>query len=119
MRFVALLASLSVLARPADHSQAGSHGAAPSPPSPRDSALHALNRLAYGPRPGEVDRVAALGVMTWIDRQLSPAKIDDHALAERERAFDILDYDRGDLAKMYLDAERERRERKRAGADSV
>src|SRR5713226_10062304 len=76
--------------------------------TPRDSALHALNRLAYGPRPGEVDRVAAAGVMQWIDRQLSPAKIDDHALAERERAFDILDYDRGDLAKMYLDAERER-----------
>jgi uncharacterized protein (DUF1800 family) len=88
--------------------------------TPRDSALHALNRLAYGPRPGEVDRVAAAGVMQWIDRQLSPAKIDDHALAERERAFDILDYDRGDLAKMYFDAERERRERKRAaGADSV
>src|SRR3989441_12871349 len=87
--------------------------------TPRDSALHALNRLAYGPRPGEVDRVAAAGVMQWIDRQLSPAKIEDHALAERERAFDILDYDRGDLAKMYLDAERERRERKRAGADSV
>src|SRR5439155_17399780 len=88
--------------------------------SPRDSALHALNRLAYGPRPGEVDRVAAAGVMQWIDRQLSPSKIDDHALAERERAFDILDYDRGDLAKLYLDAERERRERKRAaGADSA
>ena len=31
--------------------------------TPRDSALHALNRLAYGPRPGEVDRVAADGVM--------------------------------------------------------
>src|SRR5437660_560397 len=29
--------------------------------TPRDSALHALNRLAYGPRPGEVDRVAAAG----------------------------------------------------------
>src|SRR3989449_523858 len=88
--------------------------------TPRDSALHALNRLAYGPRPGEVDRVAAAGVMQWIDRQLSPSKIDDHALAERERAFDILDYDRGDLAKLYLDAERERRERKRAaGADSA
>src|SRR5690348_1848297 len=88
--------------------------------TPRDSALHALNRLAYGPRPGEVDSVAAAGVMRWIDRQLSPDKIADHTLAERERAFDILDYDRGDLAKMYLDEQRERRERKRAaGRDSV
>src|SRR2546426_4276159 len=66
--------------------------------TPRDSALHALNRLAYGPRPGEVDRVAAAGVMQWIDRQLSPDKIDDAALTERERQFKILEYDAGELA---------------------
>src|SRR2546422_5960690 len=53
--------------------------------SPRDSALHALNRLAYGPRPGEVDRIAAAGVLPWIDQQLAPGKIDDRLLAERER----------------------------------
>jgi len=86
----------------------------PSALSPRDSALHALNRLAYGPRPGEVDRVAAEGVMHWIDRQLTPGKIDDGALARRERDFRILDYDRGDLAGMYAEVQRERRERKLA-----
>src|SRR5256885_9118848 len=53
--------------------------------SPHDSALHVLNRLAYGPRPGEADRVAADGVLRWIDRQLSPGKIDDGPLAARER----------------------------------
>src|SRR2546425_2583659 len=79
--------------------------------TPRDSALHALNRLAYGPRPGEVDRVAAAGVMQWIDRQLSPDKIDDAALTERERQFKILEYDAGELAGMYVDARRERQER--------
>ena len=85
-------------------------------PTPRDSAFHALNRLAYGPRPGDVPRVAAEGVMRWIDRQLSPHGIDDHRLAERERRFQILGYDRGDLAAMYTAAERERRERKLAAA---
>src|SRR6184192_1936015 len=84
--------------------------------TPRDSALHALNRLAYGPRPGEVDRVAADGVMRWIDRQLSPGKIDDGPLAARERRFKILDYDAGELARVYVDAQRERREQKRAAA---
>src|SRR5207244_10967483 len=84
--------------------------------TPRDSALHALNRLAYGPRPGEVDRVAADGVMRWIDRQLSPGKIDDGPLAARERRFKILDYDSGELARIYLDAQRERRAQKRAAA---
>jgi uncharacterized protein (DUF1800 family) len=84
--------------------------------TPRDSAFHALNRLAYGPRPGDVPRVAAEGVMRWIDRQLSPARIDDDRLAQRERQFAILAYDRGDLAAMYTEAQRERRERKLAAA---
>ena len=93
--------------------------------TPRDSAFHALNRLAYGPRPGDVLRVAAGGVLRWIDRQLSPDGINDDRLAQQERQFAILAYDRGDLAAMYTEVRRERRERKRAagetaeGSDSV
>src|SRR5436309_1150001 len=82
----------------------------------QDSAFQALNRLAYGPRPGEVTRVAAAGVMHWIDRQLSPDRIDDDVLAQRERQFTLLDYDRGDLAAMYAEAQRERRDRKQSAA---
>src|SRR5437667_10337379 len=82
--------------------------------SPRDSAVHALNRLAYGPRPGDVDRVAQGGVMTWIQQQLAPERIDDARLAERERRFDLLSYRRDDLARLYLDAQRARRERQQA-----
>jgi uncharacterized protein (DUF1800 family) len=88
--------------------------------SPRDSALHALNRLAYGPRPGDVDRVAAMGTRKWIDQQLDPDHLDDRVLAERERAFTLLGLSRDDLARTYLDAQRARRERQRnAGADST
>src|SRR3989440_2550511 len=54
--------------------------------------------------------------MRWIDRQLSVDGIDDHGLAERERQFQVLEYDRGDLAAMYTAAQRERRERKLAAA---
>src|SRR5256712_4331104 len=78
--------------------------------TPQDSALHALNRLAYGPRPGDVPRVAAEGVMRWIDRQLSPDGIDDDRLAERERRFGIFRYDRRDLAALSTAAQQERRE---------
>src|SRR5689334_5886573 len=66
--------------------------------TPHDSALHALNRLAYGARPGEVARVASQGVMAWIDRQLAPERIADGVLAERERGLAILDYDPRDPA---------------------
>jgi uncharacterized protein (DUF1800 family) len=82
----------------------------------RDSALHTLNRLAYGPRPGEVDSVARFGVMRWIDQQLDPGRIDDKALERREHAFKILHYDREDLAQRYRDVQRERQRMQRERA---
>ena len=45
-----------------------------------EAVLHALNRLAYGPRPGDVERVKQLGLANWIDQQLNPNSIDDKAL---------------------------------------
>ncbi len=41
--------------------------------------LHALNRLAFGPRPGDVDAVRAMGVDRWIAMQLEPARVPDAA----------------------------------------
>ncbi|HUL03331.1 MAG TPA: DUF1800 domain-containing protein [Gemmatimonadales bacterium] len=82
------------------------------PFTPRDSALHALDRLAYGPRPGDLDRVVRLGVMRWIDQQLDPGTIDDRALRERVGQLDVLRYDRGDLAGIFVAAQEERRSRK-------
>ncbi len=46
-------------------------------------AMHALNRLAFGPRLGDVQRVTALGVDQWVEIQLHPEKIDDSALDAR------------------------------------
>ncbi len=37
-----------------------------------EAILHAMNRLAYGPRPGDVERVRQMGLAKWIDQQLSP-----------------------------------------------
>ena len=45
-----------------------------------EAILHALNRLAYGPRPGDVERVRQMGLEKWIDQQLHPESIDDAAL---------------------------------------
>ena len=49
----------------------------------RERAEHALNRLTFGARPGEVDRVLSLGVDQWIAQQMQPEKIDDRALDAR------------------------------------
>ena len=44
--------------------------------------LHVLNRLAFGPRPGDVDRVRSLGVEKWIRQQLQPQLIKEDALVD-------------------------------------
>ena len=84
--------------------------------TPRDSAFHALNRLAYGARPGEADSVAKVGVMRWIEQQLDADHIPDSRLAAREREFKMLDYDRADLAGRYRDAVQERQRLQREAA---
>src|SRR6202045_860984 len=48
-----------------------------------EAILHALNRLAYGPRPGDVERVRQMGLAKWIDQQLAPDSIDDKAVNAR------------------------------------
>lgn len=52
--------------------------------------LHALNRLAYGPRPGDVERIKNIGLAKWIDDQLNPASIDDSALDKRLAQYPTL-----------------------------
>ena len=41
--------------------------------------LHVLNRLGFGARPGDVERVKAMGIDAYITQQLWPEKIDDAA----------------------------------------
>ena len=53
-------------------------------------AIHALNRLTFGPRPGDVQLVMAMGVDRWIDLQLHPEKISDSMLESRLAAFRTL-----------------------------
>jgi uncharacterized protein (DUF1800 family) len=49
----------------------------------RKRAAHALNRLTFGPKPGDVERILAMGVDTWIGEQLQPGKLDDGVLEAR------------------------------------
>src|SRR5437016_3404782 len=64
-------------------------------------AVHALNRLALGPRPGDVQRVTAMGVDKWIELQLHPDKIDDGALQARLAPFRTLRMDTRELAENF------------------
>src|SRR5208282_4352377 len=43
-------------------------------------ALHALNRLTFGPRPGDLQKVMDTDVNDWIEQQLHPEEINDSVL---------------------------------------
>lgn len=58
--------------------------------SERQRAVQALNRLTFGARPGDVDRVISLGVNKWIDQQLHPESINDDTLDARLAPFRTL-----------------------------
>jgi uncharacterized protein (DUF1800 family) len=45
--------------------------------------LHALNRFTFGPRPGDLEAVRAMGLEKWFDGQLRPASIDEANLNAR------------------------------------
>ena len=40
-----------------------------------EQAVHVLNRLGYGARPGDIERVRQMGVQRYIEAQLDPASI--------------------------------------------
>ena len=51
--------------------------------------LHALDRLTFGPRPGDVEAVKAMGLRRWIDLQLHPERIPlDPQLEARTRGLE-------------------------------
>src|SRR5208337_1564166 len=54
-------------------------------------ALHALDRLTFGPRPGDVQSVVSMGVDKWIDQQLHPERIDNSAMQSRLAGYRTLE----------------------------
>jgi hypothetical protein len=66
-----------------------------------EAILHALNRLAYGPRPGDVERVRQMGLAKWIEQQLDPKSIDDRAAEARLEQFPTLRMSTAKLLEEY------------------
>lgn len=72
------------------------HGNIPSP------ELTALSRVAFGPRPGDVERVQSMGVDVFIEEQLHPESIDDSSLEQQlDEHCPTLHMGAGELAAEY------------------
>jgi len=69
--------------------------------SEEQKIVHALNRLGFGPRPGDVERVRRMGLDKYIEQQLRPGKIDDAATEARLESFKSLDMSVAQLYDKY------------------
>jgi uncharacterized protein (DUF1800 family) len=76
--------------------------AAPPQLTAEQKVVHALDRLTFGPRPGDVEAVAQMGLERWIERQLHPRDIPENPLLESKLApFDTLRMSTAELARRY------------------
>ena len=65
------------------HTNADQAATASTPLTNDEKLLQVLNRFTYGPRPGDLEKLRAMGLQAWFNQQLSPQKIDDSALDRR------------------------------------
>jgi uncharacterized protein (DUF1800 family) len=70
-----------------------------------EAIMHAMNRLAYGPRPGDVEYVRKLGLEKWIDLQLQPNSIDDSALDARLQRYPTITMSSKELLAKFPNAD--------------
>ena len=88
---------------------------------PNDDAtiVHVLNRIGFGPRTGDVERIRSLGLQHYIDQQLHPERISDATLAVRLAAMPTISMSSRQIARDFerpmLEARRERKNGRESG----
>jgi uncharacterized protein (DUF1800 family) len=90
--------------------------AAPLPAVVQDDQAieHVLNRIGYGPRPGDIEKVRTIGILKYIERQLEPERIDDAGLDAKLRPLTTLRMSPSVLAREYFIPAQQAKRRRRA-----
>jgi len=64
--------------------------------------VHALNRLTFGPRPGDLEEVRRLGVAKWIQLQLRPDQIPENPVLDAKlKPLETLRMELPEIVKEY------------------
>jgi uncharacterized protein (DUF1800 family) len=96
------------------HAGSGFPESAPVPATDQ-AIVHVLNRIGYGPRPGDVERVRVVGLPRYIDDQLHPERIADRAMPARLAGLTTIELSASQIADRFerpaLEARRERQRR--------
>ena len=85
-------------------------------PNDDRAITHVLNRIGFGPAPGDVKRIGQMGLEQYIDQQLHPEKLPDPGMRERVAGFTTLNLSSEQIAtRYYQPLVQERRELQREG----
>ena len=63
--------------------------------------VHVLNRLGFGARPGEIERVKSMGLENYINQQLAPEKISDAIAEDKVKGLTSLTMTTAELYEKY------------------
>jgi uncharacterized protein (DUF1800 family) len=81
---------------------------APENAGDQAAALHVLNRITFGPRPGDVEKVEKTGLHDFIEMQLHPESIDDSACDQEVAQYELLQMSGAELSTIFYDEAKER-----------
>jgi len=77
--------------------------------------LHVLNRLGFGARPGDLERVRAMGLENYVNQQLTPEKISDPSAEAKVKDLAVLKMTTAELYEKYPQPGQLRRQLERRG----
>lgn len=63
--------------------------------------LHVLNRLGFGARPGDVEKVKAMGLQKYIEQQLNPASVSDTVAESKVKNLEIFNMSTAEVFAKY------------------
>jgi uncharacterized protein (DUF1800 family) len=63
--------------------------------------LHVLNRLGFGARPGDLEKVKKIGLDKYIDQQLNPSAIDDSVAEAKVKGLDVVNMSTAEIFAKY------------------
>lgn len=102
-----ILLTCSVVGGASGQDPTGSRGV-PGDPA-RMSAVHLLNRITFGPRPGDVERVMEMGTDAFLDEQLTADRRPDPSLDAVLARFPVQSISSAELGRLVTAVQRERR----------
>jgi uncharacterized protein (DUF1800 family) len=83
-------------------------------PTDDQAIVHVLNRVGFGPRPGDVEKVRAVGLRRYIDDQLHPERLADPLMSARLGGLTTIGLSAQEIAERYerplIEARRERKQ---------